>query len=94
MQGEPATMQKAPHYDDAPMEVATYLEERVAACRAAGIPAERIAVDPGIGFGKTFVHNLQILAKLDHLQRLGVTILVGASRKGFIGGLSRQEPAD
>lgn len=94
MQGEPATMQKAPHYDDAPAEVAAYLSARVAACRAAGIPGECIAVDPGIGFGKTFTHNLQILAKLEHLRRLGVAVVVGVSRKGFIGGLSRKEPAD
>jgi len=94
MQGEPATMQKAPHYDDAPAEVAAYLGQRVAACRAAGIPDEHIAVDPGIGFGKTFVHNLQLLANLDQLRPLGVAILVGASRKGFIGGISRKEPAD
>src|SRR5262249_40301081 len=74
MQGEPATMQKAPHYDDAPAEVAAYLAQRVAACRAAGIPDDRIAVDPGIGFGKTLTHNAQILADIDHLRRLRVAV--------------------
>ncbi len=93
MQGEPATMQKAPHYDDAPREVADYLAARVAACRGAGIPNERIAADPGIGFGKTTEHNLQLLASLDRLRGLGVAIAVGVSRKGFIAKLSRGEGA-
>jgi dihydropteroate synthase len=92
MQGEPSTMQKAPHYDDAPREVAAYLEERVAACRAAGISDERIAVDPGIGFGKTAEHNLQLLASVDRLRATGVAIMIGVSRKAFIAKLSRGEP--
>jgi dihydropteroate synthase len=92
MQGDPATMQKAPHYDDAPAEITAYLRARVDACRAAGIASERIAVDPGIGFGKTIEHNLQILARLDRLTPIGVAVLVGLSRKGFIGRLSRGEP--
>lgn len=91
MKGEPATMQQAPHYDDAPREVADYLAARVAACRGAGIPDERIAVDPGIGFGKTTQHNLQILASMDRLRALGVAVAVGLSRKGFIAKLSRGE---
>jgi dihydropteroate synthase len=92
MQGEPATMQKAPRYADAPAEIAAYLAARVAACRDAGMAADRIAVDPGIGFGKTVEHNLQIIAALDRFQELGVAVAVGASRKGFIGKLSRGEP--
>jgi dihydropteroate synthase len=92
MQGEPATMQQAPSYDDAPAQIAAYLGARVAACRAAGIPDARIAIDPGIGFGKTIEHNLQLLARLDRLTALGVAVLVGLSRKGFIGRLSRGEP--
>jgi dihydropteroate synthase len=91
MKGEPATMQKVAQYDDAPAEVATYLSARVAACRAAGMPLERIAIDPGIGFGKTAEHNLQILAKLDRMKAIGAAILIGVSRKSFIGRLSRGE---
>ena len=68
MRGEPATMQQEPHYDDAPAEIAAYLQTRVTACRAAGIADDRIAIDPGIGFGKTVEHNLQLLA---NLQRFG-----------------------
>jgi dihydropteroate synthase len=92
MQGEPATMQKAPHYDDAPREISDYLAARVTACRDAGIADDRIAVDPGIGFGKTIEHNLQLLANLEPFTALGVAVLVGLSRKGFIGRLSRGEP--
>jgi dihydropteroate synthase len=91
MQGEPSTMQKAPHYDDAPAEIAAYLAGRVAACRDAGIAMDRIAVDPGIGFGKTVEHNLQILAALDRFHVLGVAVAVGISRKSFIAKLSRGE---
>ena len=91
MQGEPATMQKAPHYDDAPAEVAAYLAARVAACEAAGIERRRIAIDPGIGFGKTTQHNLQLLARVDRLAAIGVPVLIGVSRKGFIAKLSRGE---
>jgi len=91
MQGEPATMQAAPRYDNAPAEIAAYLAGRVAACRDAGMPMERIAVDPGIGFGKTVEHNLQILAALDRFHTLGVAVAVGISRKGFIAKLSGGE---
>ena len=93
MQGEPANMQKAPHYDDAPAEIAAYLAGRVAACRDAGITMDRIAVDPGIGFGKTVEHNLQLLAALDRFHAIGVAVAVGISRKGFIAKLSRGETA-
>ncbi len=84
MQGEPRTMQQAPRYDDAPVDVARWLAGRVAASAAAGIARHRIAVDPGIGFGKTVEHNLQILAHLDVLRALEVAIVVGVSRKSFI----------
>jgi dihydropteroate synthase len=95
MQGEPQTMQRAPHYDDVVGEVRDYLKGRVAACVAAGIAAERIAVDPGIGFGKTVEHNLLLLANLDKLAGPGVALVLGASRKGFIAALSgRREPAN
>jgi dihydropteroate synthase len=93
MQGEPATMQKDPQYKDAPAEIEAYLAERVAVCGAAGIPLDRIAVDPGIGFGKRPQHNLQLIAQLDRFHRLGVAVLIGVSRKSFIGMLSRGEKA-
>lgn len=87
MQGEPQTMQRAPHYDHAPSEVFDYLAARVDACIAAGIARERIAVDPGIGFGKTVDHNLELIEALPMLRGLGCTVLLGVSRKGFIGRL-------
>ncbi len=93
MQGEPRTMQAAPSYADAPLDVYDVLAERVAACEAAGIPRARIAVDPGIGFGKTAQHNLQILDHMALYQGLGCAVLLGVSRKSFIGKLSRGEPA-
>lgn len=86
MQGEPRTMQDAPHYDDVVDEVTAFLEERLDAARRAGIGEQRIMVDPGVGFGKTTEHNLALMANLDRLvERLGVPVLVGTSRKAFIG---------
>jgi dihydropteroate synthase len=95
MKGEPRTMQKAPVYDDAPVEVTEYLAERIAACRGAGIAEERIAVDSGIGFGKGKAHNLAILERLALLHALGTGILLGVSRKSIIGKLTNAvEPKD
>lgn len=94
MQGEPAGMQQAPRYDCAPREVRDYLAARLAACRSAGIAADRLCIDPGIGFGKTVAHNLEILADLGSLVALGVAVLVGVSRKSFIGHLSAGVPAN
>ncbi|MBI3507162.1 MAG: dihydropteroate synthase [Proteobacteria bacterium] len=91
MQGEPRTMQANPTYDDAPRDIVRYLRGRVEACRAAGIAPELIAIDPGIGFGKTVAHNAEILARVNLLRELGVTVLIGASRKAFIGALSKGE---
>ena len=85
MQGDPATMQDAPRYDDVVAEVREFLLGRVAACTAAGIPRERLCVDPGIGFGKRPEHNLALLARLDCLSRDGLPVLVGVSRKSLIG---------
>jgi dihydropteroate synthase len=93
MLGEPQTMQIDPTYNDVVEDIRTYLAGRVDACRAAGIAAERLAVDPGIGFGKTVEHNLQLLAHIERFRTLGAAVLVGASRKAFIGKLSRGEPA-
>ena len=83
--GEPRTMQDNPTYDDVVLEVYDYLSDRIAAAEAAGIPRERIAADPGIGFGKTLVHILTLMANLSIFHGLGVPLLVGASRKRFIG---------
>jgi dihydropteroate synthase len=83
--GEPKTMQEAPRYDDLIGEVKAYLAESVALARGKGIEPERIAVDPGIGFGKTFDHNLTILRRLDEFADLGCAVLVGPSRKAFLG---------
>ena len=85
MLGEPRTMQDAPRYDDVVAEVASFLEERLAVAVAAGIPEERICLDPGIGFGKTVEHNLELLVRMDELVAIGRPVLVGASRKRFLG---------
>jgi dihydropteroate synthase len=92
MRGDPRTMQDAPRYDDVALDVHDYLEARIAACVEAGIPRSRIVADPGIGFGKTIDHNLALLSQLALFHGLGVRLLVGASRKGFIARLSRDEP--
>jgi dihydropteroate synthase len=94
MQGNPATMQLAPSYDDVVLDVYDQLEARIAAAQAAGIALERIVIDPGIGFGKTVEHNLALLSHLSLFHGLGVPLLVGVSRKGFIARLSAGEPAD
>lgn len=86
--GEPKTMQQDPRYDDVLLDVYDYLEQRVEACLAAGIGRERLVADPGIGFGKTLTHNLALFAGLSLLHGLGVPLLVGASRKSFIGSLT------
>jgi len=85
MQGEPRTMQAAPHYDDVVTDVLAFLEERVAFAVESGIPEERICVDPGIGFGKTPDQNLELLRRLDELCALGRPVLVGVSRKSTFG---------
>jgi dihydropteroate synthase len=84
MLGEPLTMQVGPRYDDVVSEVAHYLQTRAEAAVAAGVARERIWLDPGIGFGKTVLHNLDLLANLDRLVALGFPVLLGASRKGFM----------
>jgi len=94
MRGTPADMQREPRYQDAPTEVAGWLAARVEIARAAGIAAESIALDPGIGFGKAIEHNLQLLARLDRIAGLGHPILIGVSRKSFIGKLLDDAPVD
>jgi dihydropteroate synthase len=85
MQGEPATMQSDPRYEDVVSEVAAFLAERVAACAAAGIERGRLCIDPGIGFGKRLQHNLALIEGLPVLAGLGFPVLVGVSRKSLIG---------
>jgi len=92
MQGEPKTMQRDPHYYDVVGEVRDYLAQRIAACEAAGIGRQRIAIDPGIGFGKTLAHNLSLLAGLDALAALGCPVLIGVSRKSFIAHATGGSP--
>jgi dihydropteroate synthase len=94
MLGDPRTMQRDPHYDDVVAEVAVFLRERVAAAEAAGVQRERILIDPGIGFGKTVEHNLELLARLDELAALELPILIGTSRKSFLGRLTGRAEHD
>ena len=91
MLGEPRTMQLEPHYDDVVAEVRGFLAERVAVALAAGIHAGRIVIDPGIGFGKTVAHNLALLAGTGELATIGPPVLIGTSRKSFLGRLTGRE---
>ena len=93
-QGDPATMQDSPRYDDVLVEVYLWLEERIAAAESAGIARSNILVDPGFGFGKTVAHNLELMNGLALLHSLGCPIVLGASRKRTIGALSNEAPAD
>lgn len=93
MLGDPRTMQQDPRYDDVLLDIWDYLAERIAACEAAGIPRARLVVDPGIGFGKTVRHNLDLIRHCALFHSLGCAVLVGASRKSFIARLSRGEAA-
>jgi dihydropteroate synthase len=93
MLGEPRTMQDDPCYDDVVSEVKAFLEERLQFATDAGIEEERICLDPGIGFGKTVEHNLELLARVDEIAELGRPVLVGASRKRFLGRLMGDDGA-
>jgi dihydropteroate synthase len=88
MQGTPQTMQLNPSYEDVVREVAEFLEERLRAVADVGIAAEQVVLDPGIGFGKTGRHNLELLNRLDELGRLGRPVCLGVSRKGFLGKIT------
>jgi len=85
MRGTPRTMQHDPRYDDAAREIAEWLGARLESARRAGVEAERVALDPGIGFGKTARHNFELLARLEELAALGRPVVVGVSRKSFLG---------
>jgi dihydropteroate synthase len=92
--GPPETMQDDPHYDDVLVEVYLWLEERIGAAVEAGIAREKILVDPGFGFGKKLVHNLELMNGLALFHSLGCPLVLGASRKRTIGALSNEAPAD
>ncbi|OBU09970.1 dihydropteroate synthase [Morganella psychrotolerans] len=92
MQGEPRTMQQAPHYQNVVHDVYAYLEAQVARCMAAGIEKNHIILDPGFGFGKSLAHNYQLLDKLDEFHKLGLPVLAGMSRKSMIGQLMDLPP--
>jgi len=94
MQGEPRTMQAAPRYGDVVREVRDFLMARAAACEAAGIARERIAIDPGFGFGKTVAHNLTLLRQLGALAETGYPVLAGLSRKSTLGALTGRDAQD
>ena len=95
MQGEPGTMQDNPHYDDAALDIVDYMQARLLELQAAGIPTSRVAVDPGIGFGKNLEHNLRILSHIDAFHALGVPLVLGVSRKSFISKIDRNaDPKD
>ena len=87
MQGQPRTMQVAPRYADVVSEVTAFLEERLSFAVSQGVPEERICLDPGIGFGKTVAHNVELLRRLDAIAALGRPVLVGVSRKSTLGRL-------
>jgi dihydropteroate synthase len=93
MLGEPRTMQDAPRYEDVVSDVAAFLEERLSFAVSAGIPEERICLDPGIGFGKTVEHNLELVGRLDEIVALGRPVVVGASRKRFLGRMLGDQDA-
>ena len=94
MRGDPRTMQSQAVYDDVVAEVKAFLEERLAAAVGAGIAEERIMLDPGIGFAKTLEHNLELLRRLDELTTLGRPLVIGTSRKSFLGRITGREADD
>jgi dihydropteroate synthase len=91
MLGEPRTMQQDPRYDDVVDDVKAFLEERMAFAVAAGVREERIQLDPGIGFGKTLEHNLELLRRLDELAAIGRPLVIGTSRKSFLGRITGRD---
>jgi dihydropteroate synthase len=94
MLGEPRTMQEDPRYDDVVSDVRAFLEERLAFAVSEGVPEERVWLDPGIGFGKTVEHNLELLDRLDEIVAIGQPVVVGSSRKSFLGKLTGRSERD
>jgi len=91
MLGEPRTMQSDPRYDDVVADVKAFLADRLAFAVGEGVPEERISLDPGIGFGKTVAHNLELLRRLDELVELGRPVVIGTSRKSFLGRITGRD---
>ena len=91
MQGEPGSMQVAPHYDDVVEDVCEYLQSRIASCERQGIARNRLLLDPGFGFGKSVTHNLKLLRELPRLAAIGLPLVVSLSRKSLIGKLLGRE---
>jgi dihydropteroate synthase len=94
MQGTPKTMQQDPQYDDPVDEISRFFEDRIGFAESAGIASDRLVLDPGIGFGKTSDHNLEILARLEEFQRFRRPVCLGVSRKGFVGRLLNNRPVE
>jgi dihydropteroate synthase len=94
MLGEPRTMQADPRYGDVVSDVKAFLEERLAFATAEGVPEERVWLDPGIGFGKTVEHNLELLRRLDEIVAIGRPVVIGTSRKSFLGKLTGGRPEE
>lgn len=94
MQGQPGSMQDAPHYENVFADVDRFFSEQIARCEAAGIAKEKLLLDPGFGFGKNLTHNYQLLARLSEFHHFGVPLLVGMSRKSMVGQLLNVGPAD
>ena len=94
MKGTPRTMQQDPQYGDPVEEISRFFEERLAFAESAGIPSHHLILDPGIGFGKTSAHNLEILARLEEFQRFRRPVCLGVSRKGFVGRLLSNRPVE
>jgi dihydropteroate synthase len=94
MLGEPRTMQEDPRYDDVVADVKAFLEQRLAFAVGEGVPEERVTLDPGIGFGKTLQQNLELLRRLDEIAAIGRPVLVGTSRKSFLGKLTGRDVDD
>jgi dihydropteroate synthase len=92
MLGEPRTMQQDPRYDDVVSDVRAFLEERLAFAVAEGVPEERVWLDPGIGFGKSVEHNLELLRRLEEIAAIGRPVVIGTSRKSFLGKLTGGRP--
>ena len=94
MLGTPRTMQRDPRYDDVVTDIKAFLEDRMSFATGRGIPQDRIMLDPGIGFGKTVEHNLELLRRLGELTELGRPIVIGTSRKSFLGKITGREVDD
>jgi dihydropteroate synthase len=94
MQGEPRTMQADPRYDDVVSDVKAFLEERLAFAVGEGVPEEHVWLDPGIGFGKTVEHNLELLRRLHEIAAIGRPVVIGSSRKSFLGKITGRGEKD